>query len=288
MLDVEVQKKLVPINIQKTISVIILNRCGKKIYDSNILGKPMKSWVESSVKEYPYIILDYDSKQESKVFVKPHLKPSDYTLVLYSNTPLITKGVIKHLIEFATIKESVACKLPVGYIVQTEYLLKAKEIMFDSMYNFNLEAFYEINNKQDVSYVSQKLSKRINSFYMNNGVEIENIDTVLIEPSVKISSGVTIFSHVVLKGDTIIDSGSIIKENSVVIDSIIGKDCLVSSSNVTNSTLGDNVCIGSFCEIIDACLREEVVVGRYSIISGRTIRKKTSIPERSTLVKSKE
>ena len=288
MLDIKVQKKIIPSIVQKTINVIILNKCAKKIYDSTVLGKPMQAWVENSVKDYHYTTLDYDGKIESKNFIKPHITPSDYTLVLYSNTPLLTKGVISHLVEFVTLKESVACKLPVGYMVQTEYLLKAKEIMFDSVYNFNIEAFYEINTKQDITYAVKCLSKRINTFYVNNGVEIENIDTTLIEPSVKISVGVTILSHVVLKGNTTIGSGTIIKENSVICDSTIGKDCLVSSSNITNSTLEDNVCIGGFCEIIDATIREEVTIGRYSIVSGRTVRKKTSLPERSTLSKSKE
>ena len=288
MLDIKVEKKVISNVVQKTISVIVLNRVGKKIYESNVLGKPMAMWVENAVKDFNHQLLDYDGKKEVKTFVKSHLNNSDYTLVLYSNIPLLIKGVISHLVEFVTCKESVACKLPVGFMVNTEYLKKSKDIMFDSVYNFNLEYFYEINNKTDLTYAVKKLSQRINNFYLEKGVDIEDVDNVLIEPSVRISAGVTLMSHTTLKGNTSIDKGTIIKENSVIINSTIGKDCLISSSNVVDSTLFDNVCISSFCEIVDSTLKEDVIVGRYSSVIGRTVRKKTHLPERSTYVKTKE
>lgn len=288
MLEIKVERKKIPLHIQKTTSVIILNRVGKKIYDSTILSRPMHKWVEASAKDYSPIVIDYDGKVDSKTLIKPYLKDSDYTLILYSTTPLLTKSVIENIIEFVTIKESVACKLPVGCMIQTKYLMTEKNIMFDSVYNFNVGDFYEVNTKDDITFVTSKMCKRINHFYLNHGVEIENDDTVYIEPTVRISAGVTIMSHTVLKGDTSIDRGSIIKENSVIIDSTIGKDCLVSNSNITSSHLFDNVCVGSFCDIVDATLKEDVVVGKYSSVVGRTIRKRTVIKERSTISKTKE
>ena len=286
MIDVLLEPVKLKSKQEYSISVIILNKTNKKIYSSSLLGKTMAEWVLSAVRGYNHKIVDYDTRVDSKEFIKAYLEPTDYTLVLYSNTPLITKGVIQSVIEYVTTKESKATKLPVGYMVNNNYLKSVKDIMFDSVYNFHFDSFYEVDDAKQLKYVTSILSNRINTFYMDNGVVIEGSDTVIIEPSVKISSGVTIFSHNTIKGNTSISEGTVLKEKNVIDNCTIGSGCLVSNSNVINSTLHSGVCIGSFCEITNSELKEDVVVNKYSTIDSRTIRKKSVIAERSTLVRA--
>ena len=267
-----------------TVSVIVLKKTAKKIYSSSVLGKPMSEWVLGATKGYMSKVVEYDAKLDSKEFIKPFLEPTDYTLVLYAHTPLITRGVVAGIVEYVTMRESKATKLPIGYMVKNDYLKTTKDIMFDSVYNFHLDAFYEVEDAKQLKYVTSVISSRINTFYMENGVTIDGSDTVVIEPSVCISSGVTIMSHNTLKGNTSIGEGTVIKEKNVLEDCTIGKGCLVSNSNISRSTLYDGVCVGSYCEILDSVLKEDVVVNKYSTIESRTIRKKTVVPERSTLV----
>ncbi|MGN0960574.1 MAG: hypothetical protein ACI4PF_00070, partial [Christensenellales bacterium] len=152
------------------------------------------------------------------------------------------------------------CKLPVGYVVNNKYLLENENLNIDSLYSQNLDSFYIVENKKQYNYALEILQDRINTFHIDNGVDIKKPKSVYIEPEVDIASGVIIYPGNSLKGKTIIDKDVILKENNVIENSRVGKNSCISGSVINGSVIASNVYIASFCEINNG------LIGNYSSI----------------------
>ena len=134
----------------------------------------------------------------------------DYTIVLLSKTPLIQQETIFSIMEYCSVKDCELCKLPVGYVVDN-IAIKTKAVLVDCLYSQNFDDFYIVENKSQYTYAEEVWQSRINNYHISNGVEIIKPKSVLIEPEVDIESGVIIYSGNVLKGQTVIKKGVILK-----------------------------------------------------------------------------
>ena len=70
--------------------------------DIELLGKTMLEWVSLSLLGSPVTAIDYRTDVTIPVLIRPYLDlDSEYTVVLYSDTPLITRKSVSDAIELA-------------------------------------------------------------------------------------------------------------------------------------------------------------------------------------------
>lgn len=277
----DIKIKPIKINRDKTFSAIILNKLGAC---NKLLGREAKFWVKFACGEIPTKIVDYDGKtpvlDEAKKYINPN---TDYTFVLLSTTPLLEQKDIAILKDYAIFKGIGICKLPVGYIINNRYFLDGKSVTVDSVYTGEIDNFYIVENKKQCKYALSVLQDRINTFHMENGVEIIKPSSVYIEPEVDVLAGVTLHPNVSLKGTTTIGEGAIIKDGAVIDCSEIGNNSFIGSSIISGSKVGSNVCIASFCEIVNSKIGEGVTIDSHSSIHNYKIKKHEKIKSNSVL-----
>lgn len=277
----EIKLKPIKINRNKTFSAIILNKLGTS---DKLLGREPKFWVKFACGDMPTRIVDYDGKtpvlDEAKKYVNLN---TDYTFILLSSTPLLEGKDILTLKDYATFKGIGLCKLPVGYIVNNRYFLDATSYLIDSVYTGDIDNFYIVENKKQFKHALGVLQDRINTFHMENGVEIIKPSSVYIEPEVDIMAGVTIHPNVSLKGTTLVGEDTIIKDGAVIDCSEVGKNAFIGSSQISGCKIGANVCIASFCEIENSKVGEGATIDSHSSVHNYKVKKHEKIKSNSVL-----
>ncbi len=275
----------IKINLEPTIQVVLLNMpVSKNSYGGKLLGRTLGDWVKFACSGYPISTAEFD-KNESVINIakKAIDKSFDYTILLLSNTPLLQPSDIERIVEYATTKRVNLCKLPVGYVFCNRYVLESSDLQVDSVYSWELDNFYIVENKGQFVHALDVLQDRISKFHMNNNVELINPKSIYIEPDVDIERGVVIYSNNILKGTSYIDNDAILKENNIIEDSVIGSGSCLSASKIVSSHTGKNVYIGSFCEIIDSNIASDCTIGAHcSLINFKTA-PNTKIPPNSAL-----
>ena len=266
-----------------TFKILIL-KCNvtKNSFKGKILGRELCEWVTFAASGHDIDIVDYDGKVNIIEFVKNKLdKRYDYTLVLFSTIPLITSETIKNVKEYSTFKNVNLCKLPVGYVIRNSSTLDKPFV--DSVYSQDLDDFYLVENKKQFTYALSVLQDRINNYHISNGVEIIDSKKVYIEPFVDIAGDVIIYPGNSLKGSTIISEKVILKENNVISNSKINKECCISGSVITDSIIGKCSCISPFCELENALVGNDVIIGKGCVIKKYKIDDKDTIKPNSVL-----
>ncbi len=283
-----IQTKLEIKNIQtkkNKFQCLILNtKTTKNSFSGKILGLTLAEWIKFACSDIPCVIQEYDNKTNIVEFSKKFLDSNyDYTIILLSKTPLITNFTIKNLIEYCDIKKTMICKLPVGYVVNNQYVLNNTKIEIDNIFSQNMEEFYLVENKIQFTYALRVLQERINSFHIENGVDIVNPNTVYIEPFVDIAKGVKIFSNNSIKGNSKIGRNVILKENNVIDNSKIGDNSCVSGSEIISSIISNNVYISSFSVINNSLIGEDVLIEKGASITNYNVPANTKIKANSLL-----
>lgn len=272
----------IKLNLPK-VNVIILDVQTTKVLKQLILGRSMAEWVAFACGKYNPRRLEYDCKISILEYLKNQIENnSDYTMVLLSTTPLITCRTVDRIVEFATIKQSNICKLPVGYIFKNSAIYTGITFV-DSVYSQDIEDFYIVENKKQYNFALETLQDRINTFHMENGVDILKPKSVYIEPTVDIEPDVKIYSGNTLKGETYISSGVMLKENNVIESTRIGLNSCISNSVIKNSSIGENVYISPFCEINNSQIGEYCIINKGASINNYTVKESSKIEANLTL-----
>lgn len=264
-MQVEVEEKKEIYKSSPEVFVIILKDLSSAHF--KVLGEEQYKWLENAVQSYKYLTVDYDGSLDVKQLIKPLLTNAQFTIVLFSNTPLFTSETMEEIVDYITFKDINACKLPSGYAFNTMYLKNANEIMFDSFYMKNEQDFYELEHISDLNFVYETLQKRIFDYLTETGVEIMHPKNTYIERDVIIGKGTKIYGNVVIKGN-----------------SRIGKNCVVNEySKITNSEIANNVHIMN-CEIEDSIIFDDCKIMPYCYITSSVIQKNCIIPPHSYLL----
>ena len=230
------------------------------------MGKPLCAWLEIASKKYPSKIIEWKEQNVLEI-VKPHISQvATHSIVLYSSTPLITARTLEKIVEYATIKDINACKLPVGIVLKNEYLKVANSIEFDSIFAHCYEEFYNVENKSQLNKVSEIFKNRLIDYHMNNGVNIISPSTTTIEADVVIGSGVDIYANNTICGKTIIEKGVILKEGNVILNSSIKEGSCLINSRLEDCKIGKNVYIKPFCVLKNSRIKNNTILESYSNI----------------------
>jgi len=152
-----------------------------------------------------------------------------------------------------------------------------------------------INTQSHLAEAEAVAKQRIGTYWMEQGVTLQDPSSTYIELGVSLSSGVTILANTHLQGETRIGAGSVIGPNTVIKDSRVGENCVVLASHLEGATLGDRVQIGpfghlrtgaeladevhmgNFGEVKNSRLGQGVKMGHFSYIGDATIGAETNI-----------
>lgn len=104
--------------------------------------------------------------------------------------------------------------------------------------------------------------------WQEQGVVFEDASTVQIDSSVVLKPGCVIGAFTILRGKTIVDSGTKIQAFSALENTIIGKNANIMSSTIVDSIIEDEVCVGPYAYIRGkSIIKSTAQIGAYSEIN---------------------
>ena len=210
----------------------------------------MYEWAMESVSDFEVKTIACDDHSNIVPLIKPLLNNKKTTIVLYSDTPLITKNTIYEILDYFSIRHLNVLKLNRGWVFDTEYISKAESVSSVITREFGENDFFAVGDAYTLEKATNVLKNRILEFHLHNGVFIEDKNTTFIDASVIIESGAKIEPNNVLKGETYIGKNVILEPNNTIISSIISSGCDIKSSYVKNSKITENMVVGPF-ELIE-------------------------------------
>lgn len=259
-MQVQTLKEQIEIVKNYKIKFIILNPPSLK--NIELLSSTNLELIALAMGNFDFEIIDYNN-EPIKELIKNFINGYDYVIILYSYCPLIQNKTLKQIVDYICYKQIKACKLGVGYAYDVKYYLAENNIIFDSIYSFDDEDFYVVENKKQIKIAEKILQHRIIEFHASNGVKIIG-ENVLIEPFVNIESSVSIGANNVLKGRTYIADGVILKENNIIENSYIAKGCMIKCSNIEKCKLNENVYVMPYCDLKNSVISANTTLNSYT------------------------
>lgn len=251
-------------------------------FDTKLYGKTMVEWVKSACEIQP-LVLTVEEEHDPIKTIKPFLDGSEWTIVLYSDTPLLTNSTISKSFNYCVSHHLNVCKLPRGFIFKTEYVKRIEEIYALESVTVNPSEFVQATDFLSLSQIAEIIKNRIYEFHLKNGVYIMDKDSVYIESDVSIASGTVIYPNNSLCGTTEIGENvtlfagnrilsSIVSneaslENSSIVNSVIGE-----KSKIKNSSVGNDCLVKANCKILDYSTIKESVIDEECKIMGATVK----------------
>ncbi len=129
-----------------------------------------------------------------------------------------------------------------------------------------------VNDRLQLSYVEQKLRKRILLRHMQNGVTILDPDATYVQADVVIGRDTVLLPGTILEGKTMIGEDCVIGPNSRIENATIGDGVCVESSVIVASTVGDRTTVGPFAYLRpDSEIGADVKIGDFVEIKNAKI-----------------
>ena len=243
-------------------------------YDIKLCGKSMTDWVANAVYDTKICYGEYNFGDDFLPVVKRVLNTNcKYTLVLFSDTPLFQRKNFLQIMEYFKIKSLSVLKLTRGYVFETKYLMQIESLLNPQMQYFEEEDFMTCLNFKQTAMVGEVLRNRILSYFMKNGVFIEDPTSTFIDADCQIASGTVIKPFNQIKGHSVIENDVIINSNNIIDDSVILQGATLTNSEILNSFVGKNAVVESFCQIKNnAKICDGVVLPPHCIVDGVVIK----------------
>jgi UDP-N-acetylglucosamine diphosphorylase/glucosamine-1-phosphate N-acetyltransferase len=135
------------------------------------------------------------------------------------------------------------------------YLTDVLKIMYNGGQVIESEVLKDIseaagvNSQIHLAELEKEYYNKIRMFWMNNGVSIENPETVLIGEDAVIENDVYISAGVMLKGKTFIGKNAYIGPNCVIVDSVIGSGSRLEGMNVVIGVLQETLALDWYAKL---------------------------------------
>ena len=224
----------------RAIVLVVQNSRLKEGANEQIYGRTMKDWLAKSLVNFDTTFVDFNPKDDALDVVLPHLGNEDYTIVLYSDTPLLKNTTIYDIVEYVQTKGVDYCKLPRGFVVKTS-VAHTKNFALSAEPNFvDSEDFFTVFDNSTLLKAKQVLKDRIIEKHLKNQVVIDDKNTFFIDADVQIESGVKISPFNVIKGKTSISKGVILGEYNLLEDCNIEQNCFLVFCHICNQTIEEN------------------------------------------------
>lgn len=230
-------------------------------YELKVWGKSMIEWVSSVFVEEPFIYADIIQNEKEHEQINSALSSLEfdckYVVVLYSDTPLITRKTVLEALELIESKSLNCVKMTRGFVIRKNCQSPLEEMQKAQRHYFSCQDdFLTAGNFKTLSLINEVMHQRIIERHMLNGVYFLDPNTTYIDDSVEIGTGVTVYPNNHLIGKTVIKDNVTLFDGNYIADSTIGQNVTVKSSNINNSIIGNNTTVGPF-----AYLRPESVIG---------------------------
>lgn len=135
-----------------------------------------------------------------------------------------------------------------------------------------------VNSRIQLAEAEKIMRTRINNRHMSNGVTIINPDNTYIGADVTIGCDTILYPGTILEGNTSIEEGCIILENTRISNGQIGKGSTVESSVIIDSKVGDNTHVGPFAYIRpESSVGDNVKIGDFVEIKKSNIGNGTKV-----------
>ena len=241
-------------------------------YNVDLLGNPMFQYVVRACPSVPTCI-KFDEQTESVLkVIKPYIKDTEYTLILFSDTPLITRANVLNILDFAKAKGLNVCKLTRGFVFKNEYIKRVDEIYAPSTYYFEEEDFMMAVSYKQLYIISEILKNRIVSFHMQNGVYFKAPDSTYIDANVSIGAGTVIEPFVRMTGDTDIQENAFIGAGSTLISAKVFEGAKILGAYVDGGIVMNKAKVKNGAKLLSqTAIKEGVEIGEDSIISNAII-----------------
>ena len=222
-----------------------------------ILGKTMLEWVSLSLCDMPFVCIDNNDELALPELIRDYLDmQKEYTVVLYSDTPLITRKTVGEAVETARLNNLNVMRMTRGFVFKTDYIATAEKIYTAKTYYFDEDDFVTAYSFKQVSFIADVLKGRILTYHMNRGVQFEDSASTFIGCEVSIGANVIIGPNNNIVGKTVIKDNARIKRGNSIEDCIIDEGAEIESSKLVHSFVGKNTTVGPF-----ANLRKNNVIG---------------------------
>lgn len=141
------------------------------------------------------------------------------------------------------------------------------------------EEIHGVNDQKQLSFAQKLINRRILNKHMIEGVKIIDPDNTYIDDTVKISSDVTIYPSVHLKGFTTVCEGSVIENGSIIENTVLEKNAHIFPYSVClDAHVGANTLVGPFARIRPgAFLDENCKVGNFVEVKEAKIGKNSKV-----------
>ena len=236
----------------------------------DILGKSMLDWVKLALSDVPVAVADYDATVEIPALVRPFVAPDcDYVVVLFSDTPLITRKTVVSAVEEAYNSGRAVVKMTRGYVFSSSFALNADKIYSNDTIYFDEEDFITAFNFKQIGLITDVLKNRILDFHMEQGVHFADLTGTVIGCDVSIEGGAKIGYGNVLLGKTRISSGAIIGNGNRLTDCIVSGGAVLNDTVATRVLIGKDATVGPFVVLNDnAVIGDGATIGSFVELSG--------------------
>jgi len=277
------------------------NNVNKAMYDYKVSGLSLAEWVAMACESRP-VFITINKNEKFLNLIKPYMENNDYTIVLYADTPLVSKTHLKDLLGYVERKRLNVCKLKRGYILKNEYISQVDEIYSSLVYDLSSNDFFQVSNFNDVEKIRETLESRMFGFHKKNGVIFYNQDSAIVDANVQIGYGTKIAGGSSLLKNSLIGKNVDIQANAVIINSkigdgvTIGASCLIENSIVksgsvlrpqtllSHSVIGESVIIGIGSKIVSSAVKDNVGIGDFCNIESINVLENVKIGVASTIV----
>ena len=295
----ETESNVVVLNVQPEFTVKTKEKCNADYFilcDSDlkidtksalIAGVPIENWVIRACETSPKI-LPYKKGENVLEIIKPYISDADFSVVLFSNTPLITKGHIRDLLWFVTSKRMNVCNLKKGFVFNNSYISSVDEVYSVDTYDFSSKDFFEVNTVDDMAEAENYLQNRIIDYHTKKGVSFESVKNLRIDASVEIGAGTNVLSGARLIGNTSIGVNVKIGENVVIKNAKIGNDVVIEDNSVIiGSIVKDSSIIKEKVIIDSSAVMNNVQIERCAKVLSSKIKEHTKISELANIFNSR-
>jgi len=267
------------------------------ISDEKILGRTCQDWVALSLGEgfSKSINFAYDESDIPK-YIRQYIdKQKPYTVVLFADTPLITKKTVSDAVNMLVKKGLNVLKMTRGFVFKTKFLETTDSLYVSKPHYFEEEDLITASDYKQVALIIDILKNRIINFHMSQGVHIVDPPSTFIDSYVTIAKNVRIEPNNILRGKTIVKEKVFLDSGNVIDSSVIDEGAKIASSRLEycyvgkyttvgpfayirpDSVISDNCKIGDFVEIKKSIIGQGTKVSHMSYVGDTEIGQNTNV-----------
>jgi len=168
------------------------------------------------------------------------------------------------------------------YLTDVVSLCRENKLRVEAYLTTDSEEVMGINSRVQLAEAEKVFRKRINTYWLENGVTIIDPENTYIESEVRIGPDTVIHPYTFLQGKTTIGKGCEIGPASTIKDSKLADYNVVANSIILESEIGSRCTIGPFSYLRPGCkLGDQVKIGDFVELKKTTVKDGSKIPHLS-------